>query len=101
MENNIFKRMEELRRQSELTAIGLVHVEFTVARTNMNVAKSRKALGLPIDAYLHLARHALGVAEKVMWRFRTQHYEFNEMVALAERARMELEALEDAEAQGG
>ena len=26
-----------------------------------------------------------------MWRFRAQHYEFNEMVALAERTRMELE----------
>jgi hypothetical protein len=93
METDLFKRMEESRRQSEWTAISLVHIELTVASTNIKVAKTRKALNLPIDAYLQLAAHALGFAEKMMWRFRLCHKEFNEMVANAERARMELEAL--------
>jgi hypothetical protein len=73
METELLKRMQESRRQSELTAIGLVHIELAVALTNIKVAKTRKALNLPIDAYLHLAGHALGVAEKMMWRFRLRH----------------------------
>jgi hypothetical protein len=93
MENDILKRMEEARRQSEQTAIELVHIELTVALTNIKVAKTRKALNLEIAAYVRLASHALGVAEKMMWKFRVRHNEFNEMVANAERARMELEAL--------
>jgi hypothetical protein len=93
MENDFLKRMEESRLRSEQSAIDLVHIELTVALTNIAVAKARKAVNLQIDAYLHLASHALGVAEKMMWRFRLRHHEFNEMVANAERARMELEAL--------
>lgn len=96
MDDILREKAEEARRQSAQAMIAFVYAELTVALTSLKVARSRKNLGLQSLPAIKLAQRALATAERVMWKS-PNHEDFDQMVAQAERVRMELEALEENE----
>jgi hypothetical protein len=82
-------------RRNEEAAIGLVRTQLVVARTNIRMAKTYRQLGYHVSSFIESANRALYSAENTMWRFRLQHDEFEQMVAMSELVRMELAVLEE------
>jgi hypothetical protein len=86
-------RIRQLRQSSDEAAIEFVFSELTVGITNVHIARLRAGRGLDNSRTIEEARNALQIAEKYMWQFKMRHPEFDQMIALAERLRFELNAL--------
>jgi len=93
-DKDIEMHIEKLRKQNEAAAIELVFSQLTVGITSCRIARTRRYnLGLDDTLAVRQAEKALAVAEKFVWKFKLKHPEFDQMIALAERLRFELEAL--------
>ena len=95
MENrsDIELRIRRARQSSESAAIDFVLTELTVGITRCQIARGRRQLGLDASMAIQQAQAALHSASSSMQRFRPLYPEFDQMTALAERLRMELDAL--------
>jgi len=91
--DEIEARIRRLAESSEQAAIQFVFTELTVGITSCQIAKKRGALSLDISQALRQGEVALHAAEKYMWKFKMMHPEFDQMIALAERLRLELDSL--------
>ena len=99
MDDEILReKAEEARRQSSQAMVAFVYAELTVALTSLKVARSRRGLGLQSLPAIKFAERALATAEKAMWKS-ARHEDFDQMVAQAERVRMELRSLEELESR--
>ena len=93
-QDSIEERVARLLRLGEGTAVDFVLTELTTGIISCKIARTRRdKLGLDYTFTLQQAQLALYTAEKFMWRFRMKHPEFDQMTALAERLRMELDSL--------
>ncbi len=92
---NIETRISHALQSSERAAIDFVFTEFTVGITRCQIARNRLRLGLDISMAMQQAEASVHGASNSMHRFRYSHPEFDQMTALAERLRMELNALRD------
>ena len=87
-------RIKRLLQESTSTAISFVFSQLTVGITACKLARQcRSDLGLDNTFALRRAEMALHTADRFMWNFKLQHREFDQMTALAERLRFELDAL--------
>jgi hypothetical protein len=84
-------KLHASKRRSLDAMASFVMVELEVGRTLCNVAKNYENEERSRCA-IEKARKALETAEKYMWKLKMEHSVFDEMTALAERLRMELEA---------
>jgi hypothetical protein len=88
-------RLERLSRRNRDIALGFVYTELLTGlascrllRNGQIILKTRKAW------HLEYAKKALEDAEAGMWELKLSHPEFDQMMALAERLRFELESLQ-------
>jgi hypothetical protein len=88
-------RINRLLQTGQQAAIDFVFSQLTVGITSCQIAKTRPDRGLDDHRALRQAQMALSTAERFMWRCRLNHSEFDQMTALAERLRLELNALTD------
>jgi hypothetical protein len=92
--DDLDERIKQLRQSSEDAAIDFVFSELTTGITSCQIARLRVGrMGLDGSRAMESAEEALRAAEKYMWRFKMRHREFDQMTALAERLRLELDSL--------
>ena len=88
------QRIQRLRKSNEDAAIDFVFCELTTGIMNCQIARTRiENIGVDGSHAVEDAEKALHTAEKYMWKFKMRHQEFDQMTALAERLRMELDSL--------
>jgi hypothetical protein len=88
--------LERLSQRNRDVAVGFVYTELLTGlascrllRRGLTHAQARKAW------HLEYAKKALRDAEAAMWRLKLSHPEFDQMMALAERLRFELDSLQN------
>ena len=99
-DRDIEETIERLRNLSEQAALEFVFSQLTVGITSCRIAKSRRCiLGMDDTRPISQAEEALAIAEKFVWKFKLKHPEFDQMTALAERLRFEIDALKNRPSQ--
>jgi hypothetical protein len=88
-------KLERLSQRNRDVAVGFVYTELLTGlascrllRSGLKHAQARKAW------HLEYANKALQDAEAGMWKLKLSHPEFDQMMALAERLRFELDSLQ-------
>lgn len=92
--NKMGGRIARVREDSHHAAKDFVFADLRLGLTFCEIAKKQKHLG----RYEYLAgiiqgQSALDAAEKFMWRLKRRHPEFDQMMALAERLKFEIDSL--------
>jgi hypothetical protein len=89
-------KLERLSQRNRDVAVGFVYTELLTGlascrllRSGLTHAQKRRAW------HLEYAKKALHDAEAGMWKLKLSHPEFDQMLALAERLRFEVESLEN------
>jgi hypothetical protein len=91
------QRIQRLRESSETAAIELLFAELTVGITNCQLARKLESINMDASESLMRAEMALRLTEKYVWKFKMKHPEFDQMIALAERLRFELDSFRPTE----
>jgi hypothetical protein len=87
--------LERLLHRSREVAISFVFIEMMTGLSSCQLIRnSRMMTELEKAWHLAYACKALEVAEAVMWRIEMVHPEFDQMMALAERLKFEVQALQ-------
>ena len=87
--------LERLSARNQEVAIGFVLVELMTGLSSCRQLRDRKIMSQRKKTWhLDHAKRALEVAESRMWKLKIAHPEFDQMMALAERLRFELDAIE-------
>ena len=61
--------------------------------TNCKLARKASSGDLSIQHYIKNASDALNTAEKLMWKLKMSHPDFDQMMAQCERLKLELQSL--------
>jgi hypothetical protein len=86
--------LDRLSHRTREVALSFVFIELTTGLSSCQLIRDSRIMTKQNKAW-HLAHadNAFHVAEAAMWRIEMTHYEFDQMTAMAERLRFELQAL--------
>lgn len=84
--------LERLAKRNREVAVSFVLIELTTGLSSCQQVRNSKTMTREKKAW-HLAHaeKALDIAESAMWKLKMAHPEFDQMMALAERLRFELQ----------
>jgi hypothetical protein len=88
-------RLECLSQRNRDVAVGFVYTELLTGLASCRLLRNRQIIPKRrMVWHLEYAKKALQDAEAGMWELNLSHPEFDQMMALAERLRFELESLQ-------
>ncbi len=93
METHFEPRISCVLKSCENVGISFVFTELTVGITSCKIARTRRHLGMEWSSAVQQAEKALLSATQSMQKFKGKFPEYDQMTALAERIRMELDEL--------
>lgn len=88
--------LDRLSHRSREVAISFVFIELSTGLSSCQLIRDSQTMSKEKRAW-HLAHadKAFHVAETAMWKIKMTHHEFDQMTAMAERLRFELQTLLD------
>jgi hypothetical protein len=87
--------LELLSHRSRDVAVGFVYTELVTGLSSCRLVRESTIIKKRMKAWhLNYAETVLQHAEAGMWKLKLSHPEFDQMMALAERLRFELDALQ-------
>jgi hypothetical protein len=86
--------LDALSQRNRDVAVSFVYIELQTGLSSCRLIRNSPAMTEKVKAW-HLmhAQKALQVAETAMWRIKMPHPEFDQMMALTERLKFELQDL--------
>ena len=88
------KNPKEIRDRNEKALVKVVNAGLRFGLTNCKLARKVPHGGLSVQRQITDASNALEAAEKLMWKLKMSHPDFDQMMALCERLKLELESLQ-------
>ncbi len=87
--------LDRLSHRNREVAISFVYIELTTGLSSCQIVRNGQMMTKQKKAWhLAYADKAFHVAEAAMWKIKMTHSEFDQMTALAERLRFELQDLQ-------
>jgi hypothetical protein len=87
--------LERLQHRNRDVAVGFIYTELLTGLSSCRIIRNSRIIPERKKAWhFEYAKKALQDAESAMWKLRLSHPEFDQMMALAERLRFELNSLQ-------